>query len=183
LVLGSWGFGVGVRLGGREGRFREAPRGVSSTRALPAEMRRMRRLWYSVGRCVRISCFRVAVLAWGVSAREMVRRRSGREAEKRTVRGRWRESLVGVGGGGFRDMRGDCVRSCCLVMTALDHTGTSRPGREDYLHHICFKSECQVRKMSSVVQSGSLVLDLEAASRLPIGQPPSSQQPPVNIPR
>ena len=73
-----------MRDGGREtSRLREVERGVASSRALPAWMRRMRLSVRSSGRNERMRCFRVAVV--GPSSAGIETRRSGRDAEKRIV--------------------------------------------------------------------------------------------------
>jgi hypothetical protein len=83
----SGGRGVGGRDGAREcGRLREEDRVALSTSALPAYIRRMRLAAKSIGRCFRIYCFKVEVVAWwGLG---IVSSRSGMEAEKRIVRSR-----------------------------------------------------------------------------------------------
>jgi hypothetical protein len=68
------------------GRLREEDKVALSTSALPAYIRRMRLAAKSVGRCFRICCFKVEVVAWwGLG---IVSSRSGIEAEKRIVRSR-----------------------------------------------------------------------------------------------
>lgn len=79
--------GVEERDGVREcERLREDDSDALSTSALPAWMRRRRRVANSDGRCVRICCLSVDVVAWW--GFEMVSSRSGMEAEKRIVSSR-----------------------------------------------------------------------------------------------
>lgn len=87
VLSGSGRRGVAERDGVREcGRLREEESVALSTSALPAQIRRMRRVMNSAGSRLLICCLRVEVVAWVGFG--IVRRRSGMDAEKRIVTSR-----------------------------------------------------------------------------------------------